>query len=150
MRKIEFRGKTSFSKVWAYSRALYYSENGNTYFVYVDEENDDEVYFEQVDPETVGQFTGLLDKNGKKIYEGDIIHIKGHTIDTDYGVVTWHQNGYFYIDDSFGEFPRDCVKPIGDFFECIRSNYRCCLKDVSFYVSGNIHDKKELLKKKEY
>ena len=45
--------------------------------------------FVEVIPETVGQFTGLLDKNGKEIYEGDIIQTKyGHGTYT--GVVEWN------------------------------------------------------------
>ena len=86
----------------------------------------------------------IKDKNGKEIYEGDIIHAKGNTFDKDFGVVTYHKNGYFYIDDSFGEFPRSCVKPIGDFFNSISRND--FFQGMEFYVIGNIHDNKELLK----
>ena len=55
-----------------------------------------------------------------------------------------HKNGYFYIDDSFGEFPRSCVMPIGDFFNSISRND--FFQGMEFYVIGNIHDNKELLK----
>lgn len=93
-----------------------------------------------VEESTVGRYTGIQDSNGNKIYNGDIIHIKSNTIDKDFGVVTWHENGYFFVDDSFGEFPRT-GKPIGDFFNCIKSNE--IFKGMEFYVNGNIFDNKQ-------
>lgn len=97
-----------------------------------------------LDPETIGQFTGLLDKNGKEIYEGDILHVKAKNFDKDFGVITWHKDGYFYVDDSFGEFPRDRCKSIGDFMEDISREF--C---VEIYVNGNIHERPEVIKKEE-
>ena len=94
----------------------------------------------KVEPSTVGEFVGFF--NGFKVFEGDIIHLKGKEYDKDFGVVRWHENGYFYIDDSFGEFPKDCVKPVGDFFDSISTDF----KGTQITVSGNIHDRPELWK----
>lgn len=100
----------------------------------------DEAGLWDVDPATVGEFVGFY--YGFKVFEDDIIHLKGKEYDKDFGVVRWHENGYFYIDDSFGEFPKDCVKPVGDFFDSISTDF----KGTQITVSGNIHDRPELWK----
>ena len=80
-REIKFRGKDSKTKQWVYGDLLHV---GNGCIITTNSElgetlpdgdiglayNHDE--FAVVIPETAGQFTGLLDKNGKEIYEGDI------------------------------------------------------------------------------
>lgn len=78
---------------------------------------------ESVDPETVGQFTGLTDKNGRKIFEGDIIRHKGEC-----GLV-----GYSY---DYGMFEVDFDYCFADFSDISASNCE---------VIGNAHDNPELL-----
>lgn len=76
-------------------------------------------------PETVGQYTGLTDKNGNKIFEGDIVDIL--TENEEIGVVAYDDGGFLVNADGF------CV----DFINNINGT------DVE--VIGNIHDNPELL-----
>ena len=69
MREIKFRGKDLESGEWVYGSLVTYP-NGRCEIVVFD---DGEILEYEVDAESVGQFTGLHDKDGKEIYEGDII-----------------------------------------------------------------------------
>ena len=81
----------------------------------------------EVIPETVGQYTGLKDKNGVKIYEGDRIE---HTIS---GNISVHE---VYFDNEMLEFG---LRYSGELFHCQFND--------EFELVGNIHDNPELLNK---
>ena len=83
----------------------------------------------KVIPETVGQFTGLTDKNGKKIFEGDIVRYTNDDGTLAFYKVVWG--------DDFGSWMLEWINHSDKL--CLR-----CMREL-VEVIGNIHDNPELL-----
>lgn len=133
-REILFRGKDKVTKKWVYGDYTH-NEGLNTHYISRNVNNTSRKAWE-VNPDTIGQYTGLKDKNGKKIFEGDIVHIKGDgyggaEVGKDYyRVVTFHDGTI-------------CLS-VGDVFHTPINDYVHGLEDWD--VVGNITDNSELMK----
>lgn len=137
MRPIKFRGKKPYTGNWVCGNLLRICGGSMIYFgsdtdtIEPDIESSNPIAVELFKDEvavvlsdTVGQFTGLYDKNGTEIYEGDIILCKGKYIYS----VEWKSDGFFMISKLYGG-----VTSITSF------------GPNQLEIIGNIHDNPEML-----
>jgi len=123
-RVIKFRGKRINTGEWVYGSYVCLSKP-TLYYAIIISDGDNTFESIEVNPSTVGQFTGLVDKNGKEIYEGDVVEVG---------------NKYGYYQAKVYWDKKDMT-------------YNLSVKDftLSTYISnhlktiGNIHDNPELL-----
>lgn len=104
MREIKFRGKRIDNNEWICGNLIVDANKTGRFFIIecgvINYKNDDNTIkdfineYVEIMPETIGQFTGLYDKNNKPIYEGDIINNKNILEDTNYEVI--YDKGAFY------------------------------------------------------
>ena len=133
MRKILFRGKrlNDEENDWAYGSYVKQYDCDMIYFPTAESDGFD---YAHIIPETVGQYTGLTDKNGKKIFEGDIV---ATDITRPYLIVEFRDGCFMFNCNDGGEDYYDIMLPI-------------CKEPHNEYehgeVIGNIHDNPELLK----
>lgn len=98
MREILFRGKDSITKSWVYGALVQQQDDFLKEKAFIISYSNyqfgdfSEAVMHEVDPETVGQCTGLVDKNGKKIFERDILSI--YNSKAFLFVVEWNGNQY--------------------------------------------------------
>lgn len=131
-REIIFRGKDFLKEEWVYGD-LVKTKN----CVAIKRTNGDYFHPTQVSPNTVGQYTGLKDKDGREIYEGDILQYIGKRKDNMNKVyrrkVVFHEGMFALLSKELPAYSA--------------LNYHC-MEDGRFAwsVIGNIHDNPELMK----
>lgn len=133
MREIKFRGKCMFSNEWVYGDLIHKRHDRNALMI-----QDENGLGSDVVPESVGQFTGLLDKNGKAIYEGDIV--KWILTMSGMGVNGGYEEYEF---EEIGEIKWDAgALQLGEY---CAAGFAYESKDYAEII-GNVHDNPELLK----
>ena len=127
MRPIKFRGKYRWNGVWYYGSLFVNEKYGRTKI------REHPLSYFDIDPETVGQFSGLYDCNGKEIYEGDILK--------------WDKDGLLYVvkfwDGMFYASVEECNEGIFGGFPLHALTEH---EDGKCEIVGNIYDNPELLK----
>ena len=141
MRTIKFKAKTLMAGEWIVGDLV--CAHGKTFIKNEDESNKVFPICKKVDPDTVCQFTGLLDKNGKEIYEGDVLRsdtypfscTEDNDIDIYYGIIGWSDEAASFCMVA-AQNPKSYILGMSDGISDSISQE----KMQDFEVIGNVHD----------
>ena len=157
MREILFRGKSIVADspntpAWWIEGNLFHQTNDgvNCYHILDGTKTIDGLDVDtEVWPETVGQFTGLTDKFGKKIFDGDIIYQeRTYTVRRESGVLdtTTNRRWAVIFITNYGveySYVENYRKNPGEYW--LVNDYECGIEEDRWVVVGNIHDNPELI-----
>ncbi len=138
MREILFRGKSLDNGKWLYGDYMRYAGGAQIWM----HDADGGTWNVIVDPNTIGQYTGLTDKNGKKIFEGDIVITEdGYILSVEYGKCggTPNADSYGYM----GFYLKAFSAATKVHAKYGLRNDICYFKDAE--VIGNVYDNPELI-----
>lgn len=145
-REIIFRGKRVDNGEWVYGRGLQQckDELGNEIVAiftdivksekYIKKEGRYTLYYMPVKAETLGQHTGLKDKNGKQVFEGDILRLTGSTSNLTVEVVYNEEDTSFVL--KLTSINEVSARTLGSWLSL---GYECV-------IIGNVYDNPELMK----
>ena len=140
-REILFRGKRTYNGEWIegiycpYIWAMFFKRSEKPHIIILSDDKNIDGLWCEVLPETVGQFTGLTDKNGKRIFEGDICRFKRFN-DVHIGKIVFNATTA-----SFVMWYQPIVGAYGE--KATQKMLLSVCDDIE--VIGNIHDNPELL-----
>ena len=160
-REIAFRGKSKSTGEWLDG----YYVGDNTIIAYNEVVYDlgfiDTSPCHDCYPGSIGQFTGLYDKNGKEIYEGDILRVEEFKNESDSIEKSEEFYEVFDLEDMKGEKIREYITPVcweygafaisvsqenDTYLDVLFGDMRRSFPIFIFEIIGNIHDNPELLK----
>ena len=135
MKEYLFRGKRTDNGTWTYGYLFCIWER--TYLCWGT--TNDVPNMKEVIPETIGQYTSLTDKNGKRIFEGDIVHCVSKLDSADMVVIFECGQFRMVLAEKYHEYQTNYQTNIGYY------DINCFAKEVI----GNIFDNSEFLKEAE-